>query len=69
VEGLKEMVDVVGADHVSIGTDTAGRGGLFAQYDRYAGLVDAMLAGGFTPSETAGIIGGNYLRIFTAAVG
>ena len=69
VEGLKEMVDIVGVDHVSIGTDTATRGGLFAQYDGYAGLVEAMLAGGFTPAETAKIIGGNYVRLFETAVG
>lgn len=69
VDGLKEMADVVGAAHVSIGTDTAARGGLFAQYDGYAGLVDAMLRGGFTAAETAGIVGGNYLRIFAASAG
>jgi membrane dipeptidase len=69
VEGLKEMADVVGVDHVSIGTDTAMRGGLFGQYDGYAGLVDAMLAGGFTPAEAAKVVGGNYLRIFAATAG
>jgi membrane dipeptidase len=69
VEGLKEMADIVGVDHVSIGTDTATRGGLFGHYDGYGGLVDAMLTGGFTPAETAKIIGGNYLRIFAATAG
>jgi len=28
-----------------------------------------MLKGGFTPADTAKIIGGNYLRIFAASVG
>jgi membrane dipeptidase len=69
VDGLKEMADIVGVDHVSIGTDTATRGGLFGQYDGYAGLVDAMLTGGFTPAETAKIVGGNYVRIFATTVG
>jgi len=32
-------------------------------------LVAAMLRGGFTPEETGKIAGGNYLRIFRAAVG
>jgi hypothetical protein len=27
-----------------------------------------MLRGGFTADETAGIVGGNYLRIFAASV-
>jgi membrane dipeptidase len=69
VDGLKEMVDVVGVDHVSIGTDTSSSPGLFPEYDHFPRLVDAMLRGGFTRPEVAKIIGGNYLRIFTASVG
>ena len=67
-EGLKEMVEVVGVDHVSIGTDASSSGGLFPNYDRFTILVDAMLRGGFTPADTAKIVGGNYLRIFAASV-
>jgi membrane dipeptidase len=69
VEGLKEMADVVGVDHVSIGTDAGGAQGLFRAYDRFTALVDAMLRGGFTEADTARIVGGNYLRIFAAASG
>jgi membrane dipeptidase len=67
VDGLKEMADVVGVDHVSIGTDTSSSPGLFPQYDHFAQLVDAMLRGGFTPADAAKIVGGNYLRIFAAS--
>ena len=67
VQGLKEMADVVGVDHVSIGTDASGSGGLFPDYDKFTGLVDAMLRGGFTAADTAKIVGGNYLRIFAAS--
>ena len=69
VDGLKEMADVVGVDHVSIGTDQQPNAGLIQEYDAFPGLVDAMLRGGFTPADTAKIVGGNYLRIFAAAVG
>jgi membrane dipeptidase len=69
VDGLKEMAEIVGADHVSIGTDTGARGGLFPRYDEFPRLVDGMLRGGFTRPEVAGIIGGNYLRIFAASAG
>lgn len=68
VEGLKEMAEVVGVDHVSIGTDAGSSAGLFPSYDRFTVLVDAMLRGGFTAADTAKIIGGNYRRIFAASV-
>jgi hypothetical protein len=32
-------------------------------------VVDAMLRGGFTPADTAKIVGGNYVRLFAAASG
>ena len=68
VEGLKEMADVVGVDHVSIGTDASSSTGLYPSYDDFTALVNAMLRGGFTPADTAKIVGGNYLRIFAASV-
>jgi len=68
VEGLKEMADVVGVDHVSIGTDASSSTGLYPSYDDFTALVNAMLRGGFTPADTAKIVGGNYLRILAASV-
>jgi membrane dipeptidase len=69
VDGLKEMVDVVGVDHVSIGTDQSAAPGLLPTYDDFTRVVQAMLSGGFTPSDVAKIAGGNYVRIFASAVG
>jgi membrane dipeptidase len=69
VDGLKEMADIVGVDHVSIGTDQFDARGCVADYTRWVHLVAAMLRGGFTADETAKIAGGNYLRIFRTAVG
>jgi membrane dipeptidase len=69
VEGLKEMADVVGVDHVSIGTDQQVTPGSVQDYAQWVELVAAMLRGGFTPEEAGKIAGGNYLRIFRAAVG
>ena len=68
VEGLKEMVDVVGVDHVSIGTDQQVAPGALQDYAQWVQLVAAMLQGGFTPEEAGKIAGGNYMRIFHAAV-
>lgn len=69
VEGLKEMAEIVGVDHVSIGTDQHVTPGSIADYTNWVHLVAAMLKGGFTAEETGKIAGGNYLRIFRAAVG
>jgi membrane dipeptidase len=68
VDGMKEMVDVVGVDHVSIGTDQQVSPGSLQDYSQWVHLVAAMLRGGFTPEETGKIAGGNYMRIFKAAV-
>ena len=69
VDGLKEMAEIVGVDHVSIGTDQFDARGCLADYTRWVHLIAAMLRGGFTAEEAGKIAGGNYMRIFRAAVG
>jgi membrane dipeptidase len=69
VEGLKEMAEIVGVDHVSIGTDQHVTPGSVHDYTQWVHLVAAMLRGGFTREEAGKIAGGNYMRIFRAAVG
>jgi len=69
VDGLKEMVDVVGVEHVCIGTDQQVAPGSVQDYSLWVQLVAAMLRGGFSPQEAGKILGDNYMRIFRAAVG
>jgi microsomal dipeptidase-like Zn-dependent dipeptidase len=69
VDGLKEMAEIVGVDHVSIGTDQQVTPGSMQDYTQWVELVAAMLRGGFTPEDAGKIAGGNYMRIFRAAVG
>jgi membrane dipeptidase len=69
VDGLKEMADIVGVDHVSIGTDQHVTPGSVPDYTQWVHLVAAMLRGGFTAEDAGKIAGGNYMRIFRAAVG
>jgi membrane dipeptidase len=69
VDGLREMAEIVGVDHVSIGTDQHVTPGSVPDYTQWVHLVAAMLRGGFTPEEAGKIAGGNYMRIFRAAVG
>ncbi len=38
-------------------------------YSQWVHLVAALLRGGFTPEETGKVVGGNYMRVFNAAVG
>ena len=49
---------MVGVDHVSIGADTSSNPGLLQRYDDFTNLVEAMLRGGFSPADTAKIVGG-----------
>ncbi|WP_228898149.1 dipeptidase [Acidovorax sp. Leaf73] len=69
VEGLKEMADVIGVDHVCVGTDQQVAPGVLQDYSQWVNLIAAMLRGGFTAEEAGKIAGGNYTRIFRAAVG
>jgi membrane dipeptidase len=69
--GMARMVDVVGVDHVGLGSDMLGLTGpsTFDSYRRLPELAAALLAAGFHQDETTKILGGNYLRVFTATVG
>jgi membrane dipeptidase len=69
VDGIKEMAEIVGVDHVGIGTDQHVSPGSVPDYTQWVHLVAAMLRGGFTPEEAGKIAGGNYMRIFRAVVG
>src|SRR5215471_2500729 len=60
VEGLKEVVEIVGVDHVSVGTDQQVNPGSLQDYTQWVQLVAAMLRAGFTPEEAGKIAGGNY---------
>jgi membrane dipeptidase len=65
VAGIARLVDVAGVDHVGLGTDM--EGGIDEVWDDYADLpavVDLFLRRGFSPAETAKLIGGNYVRVF-----
>ena len=63
------MAELVGVDHVSIGTDQFDSRGCLEDYTRWVHLVAAMPRGGFTAEEAGKIAGGNYMRIFHAAAG
>jgi membrane dipeptidase len=67
VDGLKEMVEVVGVDHVCVGTDQQTTAGVLQDYGDFGRLVDVLLHKGFTATEAGKLAGENYLRIFAAS--
>ncbi|HUJ76462.1 MAG TPA: membrane dipeptidase, partial [bacterium] len=69
VDGIKEMVDVIGVEHVCIGTDQQVAMGILQDYANLPKLVDLLLQSGFSAAQAGQIVGGNYLRIFAASTG
>ena len=68
-DGMARMAEIVGVDHVGLGTDLLGLGGASA----LAGYADlpqlaAALRTKFNVAETDKILGGNYRRVFEASL-
>lgn len=68
-DGFAKMVDIVGIDHVGLGTDQLGLVGSSAM-PSYADLpqLSAALRTRFNAAETAKLLGGNFRRVFEANV-
>jgi membrane dipeptidase len=64
------MADVVGVDHVGLGSDMMGltTPSVFDSYRNLPELAQGLLDHRFTPQETGKILGGNYARVFAATV-
>lgn len=70
-DGVKRMADVVGVEHVGLGTDMLGfiSPPVFRTYEQLPDLASALLLAGFSKDEVSAILGGNYRRVFQASVG
>ncbi|MFM0291240.1 dipeptidase [Paraburkholderia megapolitana] len=70
-EGMKRMADVVGVEHVGLGTDLYGfiSPPVFRRYQQLPALANALIGTGFSAGEVGMILGGNYRRVFEASVG
>lgn len=69
-DGFARMVDVVGINHVGLGTDMLGvpDGSVMTNYADLPQLAAALRAK-FSSEETAKLLGGNYRRVFQASLG
>lgn len=70
VDNTKRLVDVVGVDHVGLGTDMDGNlRPVLAHYRQVADWRAGLRARGFSADEVAKMAGGNALRVLRQAVG
>lgn len=69
VRHLEHAVEVAGVDHVGIGCDFDGGGGVegLDHVGDYPNLTRMLLARGFSPDDLAKVWGGNLLRVLEAA--
>jgi membrane dipeptidase len=68
--GMARMVEVVGVDHVGLGSDMRGLVGpsSFPNYERLPELATALMGAGFNMADTVKLLGANYARVFQAWV-
>lgn len=68
--GMARLVDVVGVDHVGLGTDMMGLTvpSVVSDYRYLPGLAAALLNVGFNQQDVGKILGGNYVRVFAASL-
>lgn len=68
--GIARMADVVGVDHVGLGSDMMGLTvpSVFDDYSALPALAAALLNVGFNQQDVGKILGGNYVRVFTASL-
>ncbi len=66
VDHIDHMVKVMGIDHVGIGSDFDGGGGLkgIENVSQMPNLTKELLARGYSPEEIRQIWGGNLMRVF-----
>jgi membrane dipeptidase len=69
--GMARLVDVVGVDHVGLGSDMMGLTvpSVFDDYADLPALAAALLNVGFNQQDAGKILGGNYVRVFAASLG
>lgn len=68
VRTIRHVTDLVGIDHVALGSDFDGAVRTIFNVTGLVQVTDALLARGFTEDEIRKIMGGNVLRLFTESL-
>ncbi len=69
VDNIKRLVDVVGVEHVGIGTDMdANFKPVLSKYSEFPKLNEALLTKGFSKSETGKLMGDNAKRVLSKII-
>lgn len=70
VDEIERLIEVVGIDHVAIGTDMdANYKPVLTHYGEFPWIADALLERGASEDDVVRIMGGNFLRLFTQICG
>ncbi len=65
IRRFRRLADLVGPEHLAVGTDMDGLNNtVFDDYGELPDLAAGLLAAGFSKSEASGILGGNFMRVF-----
>ena len=67
-KAIRYAVNVAGIDHVGLGSDFDGATTTAFDTSQLVLVTDALLQGGFTPTEVEAIMGGNALRVLRAGL-
>jgi membrane dipeptidase len=69
-QGAKALADVIGADHVALGTDMLGfiSTPVLTSYRQIPAYAQALRNAGFTSTEVEKVLGANYVRVFEATL-
>lgn len=70
IDEILRMIDALGVEHVAIGTDMdANYRPVVQSYRQFPDIASALAARGLASDEVASILGGNFIRVFTAVRG
>jgi membrane dipeptidase len=70
VDNTKRLIDVVGVDHVGLGTDMDGNfKPVFTSYTQLDAWASGLAAKGLSKSDVAQVMGGNMLRVLKHVIG